>query len=62
MQRTTIFLAPVQIDGLAQAAEEDGLCSAQIVRIAINDWLGRRKRAAQRAGQRGALVKAARQK
>lgn len=44
MLRTTVFLAQIQIDGLAQAAKEDGLCSAQIIRIAINEWLARRKR------------------
>lgn len=47
MKRTTVFLAQVQIDGLAQAAREDGLCAAQIVRIALNEWFVRRKRTAQ---------------
>jgi hypothetical protein len=45
MLRTTIFLAQVQIDGLAQAAKESGLCSAQLIRIALNEWLARRKKA-----------------
>ncbi len=44
MKRTTIFLAPVQIDGLARAAKDDGLCAAQLIRMAINEFLARRKR------------------
>jgi hypothetical protein len=44
MKRTTIFLAEPQIVGLAQAAKEEGLCSAQLIRIAINAWFARRKR------------------
>jgi hypothetical protein len=39
-----MFLAPTQISGLAEAAEQDGLCSSQLVRIAINEFLARRKR------------------
>ncbi|HXA76976.1 MAG TPA: hypothetical protein VNV41_07560 [Candidatus Acidoferrales bacterium] len=44
MKRTTVFLAPAQISGLAEAGKQVGLCSAQLVRIAINEWLSRRKR------------------
>jgi hypothetical protein len=44
MKRTTMYLAQKQIDGLAQAAREDGLCAAQLTRIAINEFLKRRKR------------------
>jgi hypothetical protein len=44
MKRTTIFLAQAQIDGLARVGKEDGLCSAQLIRIALNQFFARRKR------------------
>jgi hypothetical protein len=44
MKRTTVFLTQTQTDGLATAAKQDGLCPAQLVRIALNEWLARRKR------------------
>lgn len=45
MKRTTIFLAEPQIVGLAQAAKEESLYPAQLIRIALNEWFARRKRA-----------------
>ena len=46
MRRSSIFLTQTHIKGVAKAAGEEGLYPAQIIRIAISDWLARRKRAA----------------
>lgn len=46
MKRTTIWLTKRQRAGLAQTAKEEGLRSAHIIRLFINDGLKRRLRAA----------------
>lgn len=52
MKRTTIFLAQVQIDGLAKAAKRTGLCSAQIIRISLNEYFARQAQAQRESRQR----------
>ena len=44
MQRTTIFLTKSQIAKLAKTAAPDGLTTAALVRIFVNEGLTRRKR------------------
>jgi hypothetical protein len=45
MRRTSVWFTPQQLSRLSQAAKQDGLKSAQLVRIFVNQGL------AQRAGK-----------
>lgn len=46
MRRTSIWLTCEQLEQLALAAKRDGLKSAHLVRVFINEGLARRKRQA----------------
>jgi hypothetical protein len=46
MLRTTIFVTKVQIAALNEAVKPDGLTTAALIRIFINEGLARRKRKA----------------
>jgi hypothetical protein len=43
MQRTSVFMTRHQVAEIGKAAGEEGLYPAQIIRIAVSDWLARRK-------------------
>lgn len=44
MRRTTVFLTKAQQVGLAEAAKPDGLTPSALIRIAVNEYLARRRR------------------
>ena len=44
MVRSSMFLTEDQRKGVAKVAAEEGMHPAQIIRLAVSDWLYRRKK------------------
>ena len=47
MVRSSTFMTEAQRKNVAKVAKEEGLHPAQIIRLAVSDWLFRRKQARQ---------------